>query len=260
MAYMLYMDFKISWVLNTTALYRIMPLKWFKVMVEKKSNTLVRPSMWPDPQETNYSNSVISTEQGEIPLCASKWFGQCWSLCGESAIMWQAFKKGNEPCVKIKVDADNLTRGLKEQENDLRIGILDKIRYYAPTIKDYKEKIGDVISYHKWPDNFIKRGISLAELYPMYNLLTKRDVFKHEEEVRLLLFDNTSSEKHRIVSYPFAPNAIKEVVVDPWTSLNDNKFKGIVEELRLHLPYKTTEIRKSEIFSESSKFATRFIR
>ena len=73
-------------------------------MVEKKCNTLLRPSTWDDPYEMNYSNSVIATQQGDIPLTAQYWFGQSWSLCEESIIMWQAFKRSDEPYVKIKVD------------------------------------------------------------------------------------------------------------------------------------------------------------
>ena len=40
---------------------------------------------------------------------ASHWFGQCWSACKESALMWQAFKKNKEPYVKIK-SKRNFTR------------------------------------------------------------------------------------------------------------------------------------------------------
>ena len=191
-------------------------------MVEVKSNTLFRPLSWDDPHETNYSNSVIATEQGDVPLDASHWFGQCWSLCKESAVMWQAFRKDEEPYVKIKVDAYSLIKDLIEQDNSLRIAVLEYIRYFSPTTNDYTEKINDVMVMHQWLKNFIKHGVTLAELYPVYNLLTKRDVFKHEEEVRLLLFDKSSSENQESLSYSFAPTNIKEVVIDPWTSLETN--------------------------------------
>jgi len=253
------MDYKISFVLNNTPLYRIMPLKWFKIMIKEKINTLFRPSKWDDPYETNYSKSVIATEHGDIPLNASHWFGQCWSICKESAIMWQAFKKDKEPYVKIKIDAFNLIKGLVDQNNNLRIAVLEYIRYFNPTTNDYKEKINDCIEMHQWPNNFIKQGITLAELYPLYNLLTKRDVFKHEEEVRLLLFDKSSSEKLESVSYSFDPLNINEVVIDPWTSLDDEKFKMIKTELQCYLPIETTKICKSEIFCDSSKFFTKYI-
>ncbi len=236
-----------------------MPLKWFKIMIKEKINTLFRPSKWDDPYETNYSKSVIATEHGDIPLNASHWFGQCWSICKESAIMWQAFKKDKEPYVKIKIDAFNLIKGLVDQNNNLRIAVLEYIRYFNPTTNDYKEKINDCIEMHQWPNNFIKQGITLAELYPLYNLLTKRDVFKHEEEVRLLLFDKSSSEKLESVSYSFDPLNINEVVIDPWTSLDDEKFKMIKTELQCYLPIETTKICKSEIFCDSSKFFTKYI-
>jgi len=236
-----------------------MPLKWFKIMTKEKINTLFRPSKWDDPYETNYSKSVIATEHGDIPLNASHWFGQCWSICKESAIMWQAFKKDKEPYVKIKIDAFNLIKGLVDQNNNLRIAVLEYIRYFNPTTNDYKEKINDCIEMHQWPNNFIKQGITLAELYPLYNLLTKRDVFKHEEEVRLLLFDKSSSEKQESVSYSFDPLNINEVVIDPWTSLDYEKFRMIKTELQCYLPIETTKICKSEIFCDSSKFFTKYI-
>jgi len=252
------MDYKISWVLNSTPLFRIMPLKWLKVMVEEKRNTLFRPSTWEDPHETNYSNSVIATEQGDVPLDASHWFGQCWSTCKESALMWQAFKKNKEPYVKIRVDAFSLIKGLIEQDKSLRIAVIEYIRYFKPIIYDYKEKLNEIIELHLWPKNFIKQGATFAELYPLYNLLTKRDVFKHEEEVRLLLFDKSSSENQDSVSYSFDPISIKEVVIDPWTSLDNSKSFEIERELREILPKETTEISKSDVFSDSGKFATRF--
>lgn len=230
------------------------------VMVEEKSNTLFRPLKWDDPHETNYSNSVIATEQGDVPLDASHWFGQCWSICKESAIMWQSFKKDKEPYVKIKIDSFNLIKGLVEQNNSLRIAVIEYIRYFKPTTNDYKEKIKDVMVAHHWPANFIKQGVTLAELYPMYNLLTKRDIFKHEEEVRLLLFDKSSSEKQESVSYSFEPTSIKEVVIDPWTSFDAGKFHKIKSKLRRNLPSETTEIRKSDIFSDRCKFVTRYIK
>lgn len=252
------MDYKISWVLNSTPLFRIMPLKWLKVMVEEKRNTLFRPSTWEDPHETNYSNSVIATEQGDVPLDASHWFGQCWSTCKESALMWQAFKKNKEPYVKIRVDAFSLIKELIEQDKSLRIAVIEYIRYFKPIIYDYKEKLNEIIELHLWPKNFIKQGATFAELYPLYNLLTKRDVFKHEEEVRLLLFDKSSSENQDSVSYSFDPISIKEVVIDPWTSLDNSKSFEIERELREILPKETTEISKSDVFSDSGKFATRF--
>lgn len=235
-----------------------MSLKWFKVMIEERYNTLLRPASWDDPYETNYSKSVITTDQGDVSLDASHWFGQSWSLCEESAIMWQTFKKDKEPHVKIKIDASNIIRGLVEQDNNLRIAVLEYIRYFKPTINDYIEKIKDIMEMHLWPDNFTMRGVTLAELYPVYNLLTKRDIFAHEEEVRLLLFDKSSSEEQKFVKYPIVPTTISEVVIDPWTSIDNEKFNEIKNELRINLPCESTSIRKSEIFSDNYKFVTKY--
>ena len=235
-----------------------MSLKWFKVMIEERYNTLLRPTSWDDPYETSCSKSVITTNQGDVSLDASHWFGQSWSLCEESAIMWQTFKKDKEPYVKIKIDASSLIRGLGEEENNLRIAVLEYIRYFKPTTNDYIEKIKNIMEIHLWPDNFTRRGVTLAELYPVYNLLTKRDIFAHEEEVRLLLFDKSSSKEQKLVKYPIDPATISEVVIDPWTSIDNEKFNEIEDELRINLPYESTKIRKSEIFSDNCKFVTRY--
>lgn len=253
------MDYKIAFVLNSLPLYRIMPLKWLNVMIKERKNTLVRPSCWSDPYETNYSNSVIATEKGDIPLDASHWFGQCWSICEESAIMWQAFQNHKESFVKIKVDAEGLMKGLSGSGNGLRIAILEYIRYFSPTLEnDYKDKLHDVISFHKWTQNFIKHGVTLAELYPMFSLLTKRDLFKHEEEVRLLLFDKSSSVNQKKIEYPFDPSLIREIVVDPDTSRNNKRFYKIERDLCKILPNKDTIIRKSEIYADNKKFFIRY--
>lgn len=235
-----------------------MPFKRLELMVKEKRNTLCRPSRWNDPHEMNYSNSVIATEQGDVPLDASHWFGQCWSACEESPILWQTFKKDDDPYVKIRINAYNLIKGLMEQNNDLRIAVLEYIRYFAPTTNDYIEKVKDIMNMHQWPTNFTNKDVTLAELYPMYNLLTKRDIFKHEEEVRLLLFDKSSSVEQEFVCYLFDPAVIEEVVIDPWTSIDDNKFNEIKSDLRMILSTETTDIRKSEIFGDCSKFSTRY--
>ena len=172
--------------------------------------------------------------------------------------MWQAFKKSPEPYVKIKIHAFDLVGELKSNDDGLRISILEHVRYFNPNISDYEEALKDCVSMHQWPQNFLSRGVTCAELYPLYSLLTKRDVFKHEEEVRLLLFDKSSLKSQESISYPFNPDIIKEVVIDPRASLDDDIFKKIKSELREYLPEDKTVIRKSEIFSDSSKFSIRY--
>lgn len=236
-----------------------MSLKWFKIMIEERRNTLLRPSSWDDPHEMNYSRSVIATKHGDLPLDASHWFGQSWSTCQENLIMWQSFKKDKEPYVKIKTDVNGLIKGLNIHDKELRIAIVETVRYFEPTINDYREKLHDLMYAHQWLENFKRKGLSRTELYPAYSLLTKRDIYKHEEEVRLLLLDKSSSEKQESVKYSYDPSSIKEVVVDPWTSLDEEKYNEIEKELRKTLLDESILIKKSEIFNDSSKFSIRYI-
>jgi len=168
--------------------------------------------------------------------------------------MWQALKNGEEPYVKIKIDANSLVKNFTEKDNYIRIAVLEHIRYFNPIVTDYEEKIKDVMMSHQWTKNFISKGVTPAELYPIYNLLTKRSIFKHEEEVRLLLFDKSTTEEQKSVTCPFDPASIKEVIIDPWTSNDNNKCNNIEEELRQYFSSETT-ISKSKIFSDSSKFS-----
>lgn len=266
------MDFKVAWVLNTCPIYRIMPLSRLEKLLESGENTLFRPSSWDDPYEVIPSNSVYETEHGDISLDTSHWFGQCWSLCEESALMWQSFApraKSPDTCkeikecrnksqryVKIKVRVEDLISGLRDYKSDnVRICVVDYIRYFNETITDFEEKITDVITYHGWPKNLALKGIPLNELYPLYPLLTKRKAFKHEEEVRLLIFDKSAKPIDDTISYKFDKKKIEEIILDPWTS--EDELSEIKKNLQKNLGDKVF-IDKSKLYSDSGKFVIRF--
>lgn len=251
------MDFYISWVLNTVPIYKIIAFKYLKLIVDNRQNTLLRPSSWLDPHEMNYSRSVLGTEHGDISLDGSHWFGQSWSLCEENVLMWQSFKKEmKEPYVKIKVKPNSLVAGLNKKDSSLRICALDYIRYFHSSTADYVEKIKEVQEVQFRPQNFIAYGAKLEELYPIYSLLTKRDIFMYEEEVRLLLFDKSSTPDLEFIRYDFNPELIEEVIIDPWTS--DNKVNEISDYLRSKISNPNLKIEKSNIFGDSFKYATRY--
>ena len=249
-------------MLSDTPLYRIMPLSRFEEMIERNQNTLVKPSLWSDPYESITKHCKVEINNLDYPLDASHWFGQSWSLCKESALMWQAYApqikkddKDNIRYVKIMVRSFNLIKNL-QNEDRLQIAILDKLRYFSETENDFESKIHEVIGSHGWPQNFLKHGKSFIELFPLFTLLTKRDVFKHEEELRLLVFDDSTSKN--LLKYTFEANdLVEEVVLDPWTSIDD--AESIIPKLRKSLTNENIQISKSTLFSEDlSKYYVRF--
>ena len=264
------MTFKITWVLESCPIYRIMPLFRLEEMIESRQNVLIRPSLWKDPYENISSNSVVVRKGGQpIPLNQSYWFGQCWSICDECALMWQSFapelqmkskdtddfRQGYQHYVKIKVRVDNLIKQLNDEKTDNSIGVVDYIRYFHPDINNYKEKVMDVKSFHEWIPNMIRRGTTYEELLPLYSLLTKRDVFRHEEEVRLLVFDKSAKPEQEMFSYPFDINSIEEVIIDPWTP--EKEVNEIKERLKTSLNDNVV-IKKSELYKDSKKFAMQY--
>ena len=240
-------------------------------MIENKQNVLVRPSSWDDPFETMYSKSSVRVNGVEHPLDASHWFGQCWSATKESALMWQAFapmakqrticedideckqKKGVR-YVKIMVRAFNIIKSLKETgRENLCIGVVDWIRYFQESRTEFEKAISEVKQYHEWIPNMITRGVSYQELYPLYPLLTKRDAFKHEEEVRLLILDMSSNTEQKILPYDFDPSNIEEIVLDPWTP--NEEVEKIKNGLREKMKNEKVVIEKSKLYSDDFKYS-----
>ncbi|MBQ8466509.1 MAG: hypothetical protein IJ546_02290 [Prevotella sp.] len=244
-------------LLNNTPLYRIMPLSRFEEMIKHRQNTLVKPFLWNDPCESICKHSIVTENNIDYPLDVSHWYGQCWSMCEESALMWQAFAPqiDNRRYVKIMARNEKLTQNLKE-ESHLQIAVSEKIRYFLDDNNDQEEKVKELINCHRWPKNFLNKGASYRELLPLYPLLTKRILFKHEEEFRLLVFDKASSSD--LFNYSFDVNTlVEEIVLDPWTP--DDDVEKITNKLRSLLINEDINIKKSTLFSRDiSKFCIKF--
>ena len=265
------MDFKIAYVLSDAPLYRILPLYRLEEMIKNHQNVLVRPSSWDDPFETMYSKSSVTIGGVEHQLDASHWFGQCWSATEESSLMWQSFAplakkrsfcKDVDDCelkkgvryAKIKVKTFNLIRSLQNTDNrKLRIGVVDWIRYFQENRAEFEKTINEVKQFHGWLPDMVVRGVSYQELYPLYPLLTKRDAFRHEDEVRLLIFDLSSSPEQTTLPYDFDPSDIDEIILDPWTP---DEEAGIIEKkLRKILSDDKVVIQKSKLYNDNYKYS-----
>lgn len=117
-------------------------------------------------------------------------YGQCWSLYAESDALWRIYSPYKEG-VQIKTKLANLLM-----------------------IKGYREAyIGEV----KYYDNL--NSADLLELDAYKGCLIKRNAFKHEKEVRLLINYNNITDKHEKIDYieleVDMSEFIEEVIIDP---------------------------------------------
>ncbi len=252
-------DYSICWIVGDIIIYRIMLLERFMDMLKNEHNVLVSPSLWNDPLETAYSRSILVRGDDEKALDGSHWFGQCWSFCEESALMWQSFAKPDSATryVKIKTTANDLVKNFVNNDDILKIRVFDYVQYYKPVVDDYRRVIEHVKSLHGWPVNMIKHGAELTELFPLYQLLTKRDVFQHEDEGRFLIYVKDVNAEQKTFEYKVNPKKlVKDVILDPWTP--QNEVAEITSEIRKYLPDNGITIKKSTLYDDYVKFTIKY--
>jgi len=215
-----------------TPLYRIMPLEQLLEMLESNTNTLVRPSKWEDPYEKLLMVSKIindeSKERNIEFLDWKRWYGQCWSYVKESDSLWRAFTNGkNVRCVKISTTYSKLKGSLKSsptQQKRCTVPFLEDVSY----VDNYQEEFDDyLIRYMKtFIGSLIIDKNNIAEYYVnnafVFTLLqTKRKAFEHENEIRLLAFEEGEVEKYdkdSVYQYEVIPTElIDKIEFDPWT-------------------------------------------
>ncbi|EYC50033.1 hypothetical protein AZ34_02355 [Hylemonella gracilis str. Niagara R] len=149
---------------STENLYRILPFDR-AVEVLKGSLYFSHPSMWDDPYET-----IVDHDK------AHAMFAQCWCMNGVSDAMWRIYSP-NSLGVRIRTTRSKLEAAMKK---GMKRGYKKRIKEveYETTmeVKKKAEKIAKELSQVFDPKK-------AADLFFM-----KRSAFKHEQEVRALLF------------------------------------------------------------------------
>lgn len=230
-----------SGVSSDTSLYQIMCLDYLLSMLKNDVNTLVRPYSWDDIYEKHLGISSITVhKKGEkdelFRFNKQQWFAQCWSLTKESDVLWKTFAPKHEEkrYVKIKTTWKSLLDSMTSSDDShLSIVVLDKVKYVKQDKKKYNKNIMHV--YRKYSSE-IK---STYDLLYLGLLLTKREAFKHENEVRLLvdlLEDNsdyiTIEKGKEFLKWPIRDmqSLIKSIELDPW--VEDEEAEEVTEKLQ----------------------------
>ena len=231
-----------------TPIYKYIPFKYLKLMIQNSSLYFGSVSSWEDVYENWFLKEKMvlpSGEKGNAMDLIPGVFGQSWTLQEESDAMWRIYSKVDkkqpdyldDTAVRIK------TTGRK---------LFDVI--YTDD-KDYNTSYIGVVTYLSQND-FLKMQNSLSPLNPLYlnevfvtSYFFKRTPFEHEQEVRPILIYPPKHENFGKDSVSFDidfDNLIDEMVTDP--RLTSGEY-GTVRGQLIGLGAKSNKVRNSELYS-----------
>lgn len=206
-------------------IYRIYPKSRFIELLDSKTNVLVQPSLWDDPMENFFLNSIVKTEDGELGSLeniAAGWYGQCWTTTVESDAMWRIYSHDKNG-VKVRTTIRKLFESFYDKNDDYR-----KLKYFIGKVSyQSRQEIEDFLSRVAFTD--LALG-GQADKFAR-TLCIKRPEFDHEQEVRLLFQDaqNQHADK-KVIAFDLDPSLVfDEVVIDP--RIPGNEFNEIKAEL-----------------------------
>lgn len=222
-------------------IYRIIPLIRFKEILEKKMNTLINPYLWKDQYENLILKSSISIEDTSLTLENTLWksiYCQCWSTTEESIPMWEIYSSDYES-VKVSTTIRKLYNSLYYEYGELYDTFIGRVLYNSDrVVLEYLKK-----NSMEWI--YDKSGLGIAK-----SLLIKRNIFSHENEVRLI-YNSFGRIEHDFVQYQINPNILfDEIVLD--SRLSDEKFEENKDSI-LKLGWEKI-VKKSNIYDSPLDF------
>jgi hypothetical protein len=184
--------------------YRYMKLGKFFKLFNERQNVLSLPSKWDDPFENFILNAKVKGSDENLLEFRNHVYGQCWTVERRSDALWQIFC-GRGEGVRIRSTLRKLgatfSRNLSHTER--HHAFLGKVKY-----------LSDKRLYRTARSIFVN-GVDPGRV--ARSLLIKRNVFRHEAEVRLVC-RVTSGEpaKDGLFPYPVDPHElIDQVMIDP---------------------------------------------
>lgn len=151
------------------SLYRYISLSQFMAFVENKELFLRKVTLWDDPWEGLDRQIPRMRDNGDLeyPNCslAESVVGQCWTYEKDSDAMWRIYSSD-----KLGIMIESKASNFRTIEN-LKRAILVKVKYF-----------NNENFLSKWHEINNDRSYRFAG-----TMALKREAFKHENEVRLLV-------------------------------------------------------------------------
>lgn len=225
-------------------LYRYMSLAQFISLVENKMLFLRKVKLWDDPWEAPDDQIPIIDEKGKErlseSLITSSTVGQCWTYEKDSDAMWRIYSSDRQG-IMVETIAKNFYT-----VDNLRHASLAKVEYYNKG--NYIEKRKEVANNSSY---------SFAG-----DMILKREAFKHENEVRLLVclqgYNNVENIWDTpVIGFGIEPELfIKSITFDPRA---DEWYVDSIKKYCMSKNFKCP-IEKSNLYKKDFYESTRLTR
>lgn len=232
---------RIALIAGTLMIHRIFPFDRFVDLVTHGKLALVKPKMWEDPYENPLNRKINVADTGQsirMTHLDDMLFGQCWSLHEESDAMWRIYSSDKRG-VLVSANARELLLDAQTQyESPIEQLFIGKVEYKTePELRQMLES-----------EDFLKSTLT-SRMYSSSGikaLLYKRDAFRHEAEVRLVLSRNISEVPGDVALVEIRlERCITGITLDPRLSPEDfERTRHIIRALGYQ-----QDIRQSQLYA-----------
>lgn len=193
---------------NEGYLYRILPLRYFLLMLEERKIFIPQICKWEDPYELFLLKQTIMDKSGrnvDTHDMAQGIYGQCWSTQRDNDAMWRIYSP-DLLSVRIKSQVYKIEELCNEWQHS---GIA---KFDCRNVVYNKQK-----DIEAWISSINSASFCASTIID--SLFMKRDSFSHEKEYRIIAWqpnDRCNTNHSELLELPFSPeDFIQEVYLDP---------------------------------------------
>ena len=235
-------------------LYKFIPFKYIKKIVEKSYMPIKRIDGWEDCYENFFlkNNFVMGINQYDLKKISRKFYGLCFSMLDESDAMWRIYSDIKGLDAKRSETLDNVA---------IRICVKPKQLYLMVPIRadvkggSYIQKVRYISKADMESELIAANPYNLTTIADktQNSFFTKRMEFSHEKEVRYIFITNRY-HKANTIDMSLNPLAFfEEFTVDP--RLSRGQFCEIKKELEKR-GINSAKINQSSLYRFNPKTLT----
>ena len=226
--------------------YKYIPFKYLKAMLQSRTLRINKVSTWEDPYENFFLKSDFNTFSPfykqyisfDTQNLIDRTYGQSWTFLEESDAMWRIYSNVKDLdfiAIRLKIKVNNLFNIVYTNNNCMLTTSIGKIDYKTDEeIKqwlDRKDNAGITPNFHKYVEDC---------------LFIKREPFSHEKEVRIIICNGTSGTAKDFLEFDIKDLSIfEEFVIEP--RLEQDCVELITHRIE-KLGIDRSKIRKSKLY------------
>lgn len=206
-------------------IYRIFSISRFKELLITKKLVLVNPEKWDDPFENFFLKANAIEPDGTLVSLediSKSWFGQCWTYTKDSDALWRIYSSKKDG-IRVTTTIRKLFSQIWDDTDEFKF-----LNYFISAVK-YKSR-SEIESFMN-NTSFLNiatggQNDGFAKL-----LCIKRNEFSHENEIRVLTFDNNKKGNDGCYEVDIEYQDIfEEICLDP--RLEDIEFQNLKNEIK----------------------------